>query len=169
MGRKDVYMRNRSTRCIAAAGLIGGLALAPLAVHGAGRPQPVVRHIDMIYVSIVNTSTTDAISRGGASYTPDQGNEFLVVKIQAVNKNDVQLAVNPSDFTLVNTSGGSINPYYENIGSPFSQTVLDPNGFTSGTVTYQVPKASRLVTLRWSPQPNMSSERWPTASWSIRY
>jgi len=162
-------MRNRSTRYIAAAALLGGLAWGSIPAHGAGKPQPTAHHIDMIYVTVTNTSVADTIARGSVSYTPDQGNEFLVVKIQAVNKNDVQLAVNPQDFTLVNTSGGSIQPYYENIGSPFSQTVLDPNGFTSGTVTYQVPKTSHLVTLRWSPQPNMSNERWPTASWIIRY
>ncbi len=162
-------MRNRSTRYIAAAALLGGLAWGSIPAHGAGKPQPTAHHIDMIYVTVMNTAVATSFNSGSFSYTPDEGNEYLTVKIGAVNKNDVQLAVNSGDFTLLNTSGSSIDANSQNIGTPFSDTVLDPNGSTQGTITYQVPKRAHMVTLRWSPQPSSSSERWPTASWAIHY
>ncbi len=162
-------MRTRSTRYIAAAVLLGGLAWGSIPAHGAGKPQPTAHHIDMIYVTVMNTAVSTAINGGNYSYSPDDGNEFLTIKISAVNKNDVQLAVNSGDFTLLNPSGSSIDANSQTIGTPFNDTVLDPNGSTQGTITYQVPKRAHMATLRWSPQPSSSSERWPTASWVIHY
>ncbi|MBQ8088711.1 MAG: DUF4352 domain-containing protein [Clostridia bacterium] len=93
-------------------------------------------------VTLVNVMESD----GGSSYTPNDGNIYLICEFKVVNHSDDDLTIS-SMLSFSTTCDSKIYPIdLEALGiamfsgKPQMDTVVEPGKSFSGVVGYQVPK-----------------------------
>lgn len=147
-----------------------GLMIALLVICGAaigGVPAQAspyaTYHADMVWVTPYMTHAPGDL---GAFTSAPSGQEWLIVWLSAVNRNDIPRSVGGSEFHLISSDGQVQDANFESISPVFGGTLI-PGASTKGTITFAVPKGSHSALLKWVT--NAYDSSWPTFTWKVRY
>lgn len=151
--------------------------LAHASAAAAPKPKPnATQHIDMIYMSLVQSVTTPIT--GDANY------KDLTVFIRVTDRNDVPV---PFSLSPVNITDAYQEPLTEDsvcgYGVPDALAKaaypalckqdwgnkLFPRQSIYGSITYKVPTSQHHALLIWNPSSPDYSITWPTRTWTITY
>jgi len=158
-------MHKRFARALAIAAMLPIFA-ASGAGHAHASPYA-THHADMLWVTPYLTQVT--VKVGDYAPDPSPGNEYLVLWVQATNRNDVPMNTTDKEFHLDSPNGQAIDSDFNTPSPAYAGITLNPGGSTKGTITFQVPKGTHSAVLRWAPDSHWTDLQWPVYRWTIRY
>ncbi len=125
-------------------------------------PVGMTQHLDNVWVTPYHIER----SQGGNGILPNYGDEFVVVSLRIVNRSDSDFRVLSGDFMVLD-SHGQIDPPLLNdfTRRRLREVRLIPQGYTSGTLIFEVPKADSSAELMYQPDFLSPSKR---KTWILR-
>lgn len=114
------------------------------------------QHLDNVWVTPYHLER----SQGGGGILPNVDDEFAVVFLRIVNRSDSDFHVSVGDFTVLD-SHGQLDPPLPNdfTRRGLREVRLIPQGYTKGTLIFEVPKADTGAELIYQPDVLSPSKR----------
>lgn len=136
----------------------------PTAIPAVKRPTPtpitprvgMAQHIDDVWIAPIHVQHT----QGAGGIVPNVGDEFLVVYLRIANRSQQDYSVRVGDFQILDGNGELDPPLLQDFTRQRLREVrLIPQGHTSGTLIFEVPRTERVATLIYEPDTLDPSKR----------
>lgn len=111
-------------------------------------PVGMTQHLDNVWITPFRLER----SQGGNGIVPNIGDDFDVVSLRIVNKSDSDIHVLFADFMVLDSHGQIDPPLVNDFNRRMLREVrLIPQGYTVGTLVFEVPKADTAAELIYEP------------------